>query len=183
MAVKMNWFGLAGGALTLAVVIISLFTPWWQLTAGDNLITASLSPFTTGFSILGTSFTIPLIWASNLAVIFSLTAAGIIMLIYSAVPTKPYSKQLLSFAYNKPLFSIVAFVVLLFAMTVIIRTLLNLNIPLSGSSTSSLPTALTQGVTVSVRISTGFEWPFWLGVAATGLCIAARLYHRKIANA
>jgi hypothetical protein len=182
MAAKMNYFGLAGGALTIVLVVISLFAPWWKLTAGDNFITTSLSPFTTDLTILGTAITFPIIWASNLAIIFSLIAAGIIMIIYSAAPTKPYAKQLLNFSYNKPVYSVVAFVILLFAMTLIFQLLLNLNIPLAGTTTSTLPKGMTQGVTVSVMVSAAFEWPFWLGAAASGLCIAAKLYHRKIAK-
>jgi hypothetical protein len=190
MATKMNYFGLVGGALTIIVVAISLFAPWWKLTAGpyypfsssDYLITTALSPFTTNLTILGTAITFPIIWASNLAIIFSLVAAGIIMIIYSAAPTKPYAKQLLDFSYNKPLFSVIAFVILLFAMTLIFQLLLNLNIPFTGTTTSTLPRGMTQGITVSVMVSAAFEWPFWLAAAASGLCIAAKLYHRKIAK-
>lgn len=182
MTTKLNWFGLAGGALTIIVVVISLFAPWWKLTAGDNFITTSPSPFTTNLTILGTTVTFPIIWASNLAIIFSLVAAGIIMIIYSAAPTKSYAKQLLDFSYNKPLFSVIAFVILLFAMTLIFQLLLNLNIPLAGTTTSTLPRGMTQGVTVSIMVSAAFEWPFWLAVVAAGLCVAARLYHRKIAK-
>jgi len=183
MSTKINYFGVAGGALTIAVVAISLFYPWWQLTAGDNFLTATLSPFTTGLILFGTTFNIPLIGAANIAVALSLAIAGVIMLIYSFVPTKPYAKQLLGFSYKTPLFSVIFFVLLLVAMTLIMQTLLNLNVPLSGSTTSTLPKGLTQGVNVSVLISTQFLWPFYLATVASGLCIAAKLYHRKIANA
>ena len=182
MTIKLNWFGLTGGALTIILVVISLFAPWWKLTAGDNFITTSLSPFTTNLTILGTAVTFPIIWASNLAIIFSLVAAGIIMIIYSAAPTKSYAKQLLDFSYNKPLFSVIAFVILLFAMTLIFQLLLNLNIPLNGTTTSTLPRGMTQGINVSINVSAAFQWPFWLGATASGLCIAAKIYHRKIAK-
>jgi hypothetical protein len=190
MTAKMNYFGLVGGALTIILVVISLFAPWWKLTAGpyypfsssDYLITTALSPFTTDLTIIGTAITFPIIWASNLAIIFSLVAAGIIMIIYSAFPTKPYAKQLLDFSYNKPLFSVIAFIILLFAMTLIFQLLLNLNIPLNGTTTSSLPRGMTQGINVSINVSAAFQWPVWLGATASGLCIAAKLYHRKIAK-
>ena len=182
MTTKLNWFGLAGGALTIALVAISLFTPWWQLTAGENIAQVNISPFTIGFSLFGTAFTIPLIGALNLASILSFAIAGIVMLIYSVIPTKPYSKYLLGFAYYKPLATLIFFVVVLFGLTAVMQALVNLNIPLAGTATSTLPTSMTPGITISVLVSTGFLWPFWLAAVASGLCIAARLYHRKIAN-
>lgn len=181
MTPKLNWFGLAGGALTIALVAVSLFTPWWQLTAGENLVQANISPFNMGFSLFGTAFTIPLIWALNLTSILTFAIAGIVMLIYSVLPTKPYAKHLLGFSYYKPLASLLFFVVILFGLTAVMQAIVNLNIPLSGSTTSTLPTTMTQGVTVSVMVSTAFQWPFWLATVAAGLCIVARLYHRKIA--
>jgi hypothetical protein len=180
MKTRINWFGLTGGALTIVVIVISFFSPWWKFTVGDNLANASASPFNTGFSVFGTAFTIPLIWALNVASILTLAAAGIVMLIYSVVPAKAYSKHLLGFAYKKPLFSVLFFVVVLFALTVIVQSLFSFTVPLSGSTTTTLPASMTQGATVSILVSTGFQWPFFLAAIAAGFCIAARLYHPKI---
>jgi hypothetical protein len=38
---------------------------------------------------------------------------------------------------------------------------------------------MTYGVTIAVLISAEFQWPFWLAAVAAGLCIAARLYHKR----
>jgi hypothetical protein len=179
MQLRINWFGLAGGVTTIVVIIVSLFYPWWQLTVGDNLIRANASPLNTNFDVLGTTFTMPLIWAVNVVSLLTLIVSAITMLIYSLAPAKSYSKQLLDFAYKKPIFMLVSFVIILVALTVLLQVILNFNFPLAGTATSTLPIPFIQGITIGVLISTGFQWPFWLAAVAAGLCIAARIYHKR----
>ena len=99
---KINWFGLVGGILILVVLAVSIYFPWWQLIIGENLLKVNASPVNTNFGLLGTQFTVPIIWALNIGSILTFLTSGIIMLIYSLVPTRSYSKDLLSFAYKKP---------------------------------------------------------------------------------
>ena len=179
---NINWFALAAGILTLIVLVISLYVPWWQLTIGDNLMKVNASPVNTNFGLLGAQFTIPIIWALNLVSILTLTASGLIMLLYSFIPTRSYSKQLLGFAYKKPLFSVIAFVAGLLVITSI-AGLLGISIPLMGSTTLILPTNLTMGVSISAFVSGSFQLPFWLAIVAAVLCIVARLYHGRVAEA
>ena len=176
---KINWFALAAGVITLIVLVISLYVPWWQLTIGDNLMKVNASPVNTNFGLLGAQFTIPLIWALNLVSILTFTASGLVMLLYSFIPTKSYSKQLLGFSYKKPLFSVITFVAGLL-VTTSIAGLLGVSIPLMGSTTLMLPTDLTMGVSISALVSGSFQLPFWLAIVAVVLCIAARLYHGHI---
>jgi hypothetical protein len=183
MKANLNWFGLVGGALTIVVVVVSLFSPWWQLTIGDNFVQANASPVNTNFSFLGTSFTIPFIWALNIVSLLSLILSGAVMLVYSVMPAKPYSKHLLGFAYRKPLYTLIFFIGGLFAIALILQGVLGFSVPLMGSTTVTLPQALTSSVTISVLLSAGFQYPFWLAIVAAGLCIAARLYHKKVAAA
>jgi hypothetical protein len=178
---KFNWFGLAGGITTLLVIAASMVYPWWQLTVGDDLMKINASPVNTNFGFLDTSFTIPFIWALNIVSILTLLASGIAMLIYSLIPRKSYSKHLLGFGYKKPLFTVLFFVISLVVITMILQAVLSLNVPLMGSTTSTLPIPFVSGVTLSVLLSAGFQWSFWLAVVAAALCIAARLYHRKVA--
>jgi hypothetical protein len=180
---KFNWFGLAGGAITLVVIAVSLFYPWWQLTVGDDLLKVNASPVNTNFGVLDTSFTIPFILALNIVSLLTLLASGIAMIVYSIIPRKSYSKHLLGFGYKKPLFTVLFFVIGLVVTTVILQAVLSLNVPLMGSTTSTLPIPFVSGVTLSVLLSAGFQWSFWLAVVAAALCIAARLYHRKVAPA
>ena len=184
---KINWFGIAGGSGTIALIVISLFVPWWifrvgsGLTPGKGLIEASVSPLNTNFAAVGSdSFTVPLIWAFNLSMMLTFAAGGIIMLIYSVLPMKPYSKKLLDFSYKKPFYAVAFFVASLFAITLLAQGLLGFSVPLAGSSNVQLPQAMTAGASISVLVSADFLWPFWMGIIVAGLCIAAKLYHRKI---
>jgi hypothetical protein len=182
MGLRINWLGLAAGIITLIMLAISLYLPWWQLTIGENLIKINASPVYTNFGLLGAQFTIPLIWALNLITILTFTACGVVMLVYSLLPTKPYAKQLLGFSYRKPLYTVVGFTVVL-AIIVLIAGHFGLSIPLMGSATFTLPGSLTQGATVSALLSGNFQLPFWLAIVAAALCIAARLYHSRVAKA
>lgn len=176
---KINWFGLTAGILTLIVLAVSLYSPWWQLTVGDNLMKVNASPVNTNFGLMGAQFTIPLIWALNISSILSFTASGIIMLFYSLAPTKSYSKHLLGFSYKKPLYSLITFVAGLLVITSI-AGLFGLNIPLIGSATLMLPSQFTMGIGINALVSGKFLLPFWIGIGAAILCLAARLYHMRI---
>lgn len=177
---KINWFGIAGGVLTLVVIVVSLYYPWWQLTIGESMMKVNASPMNTNFGLLGTQFTIPIIWALNIGSILTFLISGIIMLIYSVIPTRSYSKELLDFAYKKPLYSVVFSVVGLLIITLIAQASLGISIPLMGTATIILPSAFTMGVNISVLVSAAFQWPLWLAITAAALCISARIYHRKL---
>lgn len=180
---KFNWFGLAGGVTTLLVIAASMFYPWWQLTVGDDLMKINASPVNTNFGVLDTTFTIPFIWALNIVSLLSLLASGIAMIVYSIIPRKSYSKHLLGFGYKKPLFTVLFFVIGLVVITMILQAVLSIKVPLMGSTTSTLPIPFVSGITLSVLLSAGFQWSFWLAVVAAALCIAARLYHKRVATA
>jgi hypothetical protein len=179
---KINWFGFVGGALTILMIVVSMFYPWWQLTVGDDLIKINASPVNTNFGFLDASFTIPFIWALNVIGLLTLLLSGVAMLIYSVMPTKSFAKPLLDFGYKKPLFTFLFFVIGLVAVTMILQAILDFNLPLMGSATNTLPIPFASGVTISVFLSAGFQWSFWLAVVAAALCIAARLYHKKVAT-
>jgi hypothetical protein len=176
---QINWFGLAGGIVTIILVIASLMVaPWWQLGIGQGLGQANLSPLNFSFSLLGTPVTIPLIWFLNVACTLSLIASAIAILIYSVIPTRHFSEHLLGFAYNKPLITVIIFLASLFVVTYLAGTMFQASIPLAGSTNLTLE---SSEATVNVLVTTGFTWVFWLGIIATTLCIVARIYHGRIA--
>jgi hypothetical protein len=182
MPLRINWVGLAGGVATMMLVAVSLFYPWWQLRVGDGLVMANVSPLNTSFRVLGTSFTMPLVWAMNIASMLTFLVSGITMIIYSLLPAKSYSKTLLGFAYKKPLYTLLTFVIFLFASTLAVQMLLHFSVPLVGSTNNAFPIPLIKGTTISVFISAEFQWPFWLAIVAAGLCIAARFYHKRVVS-
>ena len=180
MHLSFNWLGLAGGATTIVVAAVSLFFPWWQLRIGDGLVTANFSPLNTSFDMLGQSATMPLFWAINIAGLLTFLLSGTTMIIYSVAPRKSYSKTLLDFAYKKPFYTVLTFAIILFASTFLAQALFNFHVPLAGSTDSTFPIPLVQGTTISMSISTGFQLPFWLAIIAAGLCIGARIYHKRV---
>ena len=177
---KINWFALIGGSLLLLLLPLSFYFPWWQLTIGESLLEANVSPINTNFGFLTTHFTIPVIWALNITSILIFIASGIVMLIYSIRPTKSYSKDLLSFAYRKPLYAVVLCIVGLLITIFTIQAILDINIPLIGTGTLDVPSGFTRGINISIIMSSGFQWPFWLAIVAAVLCIVARIYHIRI---
>ena len=179
---RINWFGLAAGIITLIVLAVSLFVPWWQLTIGDKLLQVNASPLNTNFGLLDLHFTIPLLWAWNLVSVLLFAAAGIVMLFYSIFPTRSYSKELLGFSYKKPLYILISFFVGLLVM-VAIAGAIGFSVPVVGASNIALPSQfMPTGLSVSALVSAGFQLPFYLAIVAAALCIVARLYHRRVAQ-
>ncbi|MFB3888230.1 MAG: hypothetical protein ACE14S_01985 [Candidatus Bathyarchaeia archaeon] len=182
MQKRVNWLGLAGGAATLSLVVVSVFVPWWILKLGDPqhaLVEANVSPVNTHLEGLGDSFTTPLLWAVNIAGALSLAAGGIVMLVYSVLPAKPYSRRLLGFSYRKPLYLVAFFVASLFLLALIANGF-GYNLPLTGSANVQLPKSMTPGATISALVTADFQWSFWLAIATAGLCLAARVYHKRV---
>ena len=180
MQAKINWFGLSGATATLVLIAVSMFVPWWQLRVGDALIAANVSPLYTNFNLMGNSFTVPALLAVNLSCILLSLIGGILMLVYSVRPTKPYAKTLLNFSFGTPLFFIIIFAVALLALTFIIQAMFSLSFPLMGAANVQLPSNATEGMNVSVQLVAEFLWPFYLAVASAVLCVGARLYHKRI---
>ncbi len=180
MQLRINWVGIAGGVTTIVVAVSSLFYPWWQLRVGNGLFTLNASPLNTSLNVLGKSAIMPLFWAVNIVGLLTFLVSGITMIIYSLIPTKSYSKTLLDYAYKKPLYTLLTFTIFLFAPTLLAQELLNFSIPLSGSMNSTFPIPLIQGTRLSIYISTGFQLSFWLAIVAAGLCIGARIYHKRV---
>ena len=178
---KINWFGFAGGVLTILVIVVSLVYPWWQLSVGDDLMTINASPVNTNFGFLGTGFSIPFIWALNVIGLLSLLLSGVAMIIYSIMPAKSFAKPLLDFGYKKPLFTFLFFIIGLFVVTVFLQNVFSINLPLMGTATSTVPIPFASGTSLTLLLSAGFQWSFWLAAVAAGLCIVARLYHKKVA--
>jgi len=188
---SVNWFALVGGVLTLVLTVASMFAPWWQITLGRTLATVGFSPVSLSTNIIGYSVALPIVQAISWMFIVLLISAGIVLIVYSIMPTKPYSKRLLGFAYKKPLGTLVAFVVLMLLLTnagTILGMMAgssnlsgaDLNVPWIGAKTLHLPSSMAQGTILGIAISAEIEWTFWLAVTVASLCVAARLYHKKL---
>ncbi|MCW4019498.1 MAG: hypothetical protein NWF00_12615 [Candidatus Bathyarchaeota archaeon] len=182
MDTKFNWVGVAGGAATLALIVVSWFVPWWRLTMGSPaFIEANFSPVNLNFAFFGSALTIPLIWAMNIAILLFLASGGIIMLIYSVMPNKPYSQRLLGFSYNKPLLAVLFFILEILALVILANGVVGFSVPMMGSVIVSRPPSMAAGANISVEVLTAFGWPFYFAIVVSAICIGARLFHRRIA--
>jgi hypothetical protein len=180
---KINALALAAGVTTLVLIAASYFIPWWQLTVGNPaLATVNFSPLNMNFALFNNIMTIPLIWALNISCLLALLAGGLILIIYSVVPTKPYASKLLGYGYKQPLLAVILFIIEIVGLTLSVKAFTGLDFPLIGAGVVGLPSVLAPGGTsISVDISAAFLWPFYLAIAVTVLCVAARLYHSKVA--
>ena len=188
---SVNWFALFGGVLTLVLTVASMFVPWWQITVGRTLAKVSFSPVSLSTNVIGYNIAIPIIMTISWMFTVLLVSAGVVLIIYSIMPMKPYSKRLLGFAYKKPLGTLIAFIVLMLLLTnagTMFGTMprssslsgADLNVPWVGAKTLHLPSSMAQGTILGIAISAEIEWTFWLAVIVAGLCVAARLYHKKL---
>jgi hypothetical protein len=182
---KINALALAAGVTTLVLIAASYFIPWWQLTVGNPaLATVNLSPLNMNFELFNSVLTIPLIWALNISCLLALLAGGLILIIYSVVPTKPYASKLLGYGYKQPLLAVVLFVIEVVGLTLSVKAFTGFEFPLLGAGAVSLPSGLVPGnISIIVAVSAAFLWPFYLAIAVTVLCVATRLYYRKVAIA
>ena len=106
------------------------------------------------------------------------------MLIYAAFPMKSYAKPLLGFGYKKPLYALILFIVELAVLYFSATVLTGISFPLAGSGALTLPSSIAPGgVSISVVVSSAFGWTFYLAIVVAALCIAARVYHHKVAAA
>jgi hypothetical protein len=182
MTAKINELALIAGAATILLIAISLFVPWWQFTVGDPAVaTVKISPVYVDLSLFGDSLMSPLVWALAIGSALTLIFGGVVMLIYAVRPNRSYSKKLLGFGYKKPLYAVVIFIAALLSINLGMQSFAGVSFPLQGSGTIALPEGMLPGnANLSASVSAGFGWTFYFAIAVAVLCIAARVYHRKI---
>jgi hypothetical protein len=183
-----NWLGVAGSISIFLLIAVSLFVPWWQVTVGSPNTAFgkfSVSPLNMNVNFMGQSFTVPLMIVINVSVILALLAASIAMLIYAVNPTKAYAKRLLGFSYRKPLYALIIFIVGLVATILLVKSVVGLDVPFVGSfnvdTSGSFFQSILGGISITnMWLTASFQWPFYLAIVAVALCIAARLYNKKV---
>jgi hypothetical protein len=146
---------------------------------GDGIMKINASPMNTNFGLFDTHFIVPLIYALNISSVLTFACSGTIMLIYAIAPIKPYTKELLKFAWKKPLYSVITNIIGLTLIAVITRITLGIKIPLIGTSTTTLPAQYTGNAAITVQLTAAFQWPLYLAITAAALCIIAKIYHDK----
>jgi len=174
-----NWPGLTCAVAATALVLLSFLyaSPWWQVEVGDDVARANLSPLDYNANLLGTSVEMPIIWFVNLGCKLTFIACAVAFFVYSVNTRKSYSKNLLNFAYKKPIIIFILFVVMLVVASYIARSFIGVGVPLYGTST---PRMSVGEVTADIPISTSFTWVFWLAATTTVLALVAKIYDWKV---
>jgi uncharacterized BrkB/YihY/UPF0761 family membrane protein len=156
-----------------------VYHPWWQLIVGDGIMKINASPMNTHFGLFDTHFVIPLIYALNISSILTFTCSGTIMLIYSFIPTKQHAKELLKFAWKKPLYSVITNIACLTMIITLANIVFGLKLPIIGTAITTLPPQYTGNAHIAVNVTAAFQWPLYLAITAATLCIIAKIYHNK----
>lgn len=177
---KINWLGIASGvtATILLVVSVAYAAPWWQLSIAEGLGRVDVSPLDINAQLLGIHVEIPILWYLTLSGKLILLATIVALFAYSIFPEKKYAKNLLGYGYKRPLIMVIVLIVILIILTALVGLILPIKVPFLGTETTTLT---FEGAKVSISISAGFTWVFWLAIITAALAIAARLYHGKIA--
>jgi len=179
---KINWPGLLCAA-SLALLLYLSFAykaPWWQLRIGDGLGRVAASPLDVDIELMGVTIDVPILWYLNLGSKITLLIVVATLLFYLINPNGKYSKKLLDASYKKPIYMVGAMILLSVISKPLFGSILPLNIPIVGTSTTVIS---TQGVTLAVPITASFTWVFWLAISGAGLALATRIYHdRSIAR-
>ncbi|MCJ7633909.1 hypothetical protein MUP77_16175 [Candidatus Bathyarchaeota archaeon] len=189
---NVKWIGLASGFMLVAVILLSLFNPWWQLKVGEFGY-ANFSPLNTVFSFLGITFLVPLLNAVSISCLLLLSISAALMIVYSVRPNKSYSKQLLYWSYKTPLSILITFAVSIVVLSLLVSFIakqyanIDFTLPIMGTSVIPVPSELLgqlSRVQIGLAVSGAFQWTFFLAVAAAVLCLATRIsYGKAIANA
>ena len=184
---NVQWIGLGSGILLIAVIPLSLYTPWWQLRIGDFGY-ANFSLLHTNFNLLGITFLIPLLAAINISCLLLLSISAALMIAFSINPTREYSKQFFYWSYKKPLVILIIFIGGIVALSQLVSFVANqyaqidLTLPIIGTSVIQVPSELLgelSGVQIDIAVSGAFQWTFYLAIATAVLCIATRFFYSK----
>ncbi|MEM2093564.1 MAG: hypothetical protein QXE16_04700, partial [Candidatus Bathyarchaeia archaeon] len=88
---------------------------------------------------------------------------------------------LLCFAYKKPLYAVIFFLVGIIAVTLILNLMFSVNMPIHGTAQARLSDP-SRGASIEIPVTTSLQWPFWFAIITAALCVAARLYHKKLST-
>ena len=182
MSKQIDYLALAAGILSIVLIAVSWVVPWWQFIVGSPAIaTVNFSPVNFNFALFNTMLTVPIIWALNIAALLTLLAGGIAMILYSVMPTKSYAEKIFGFGYKKPFYALLLFLIELGILYGSATILTGFSFPLMGASVLTLPSSIAPGgISVSVAVSAGFGWTFYLAIAVVVLCIMARIFRGKV---
>ncbi len=181
---RINWFGVTAGILMLMLPFLG---PWWRLRVGDGLAEIATSPFHISGSMMGKAISISsLVSYIVLATKITVLIAGVFMLLASLLPDRWWSRRLFKFGRMKVFWMVIGLVVMLVVAAAIANKVLpgflpagvQLSIPyVSGSTNVVVDMGDAQAI---FPLSMGLGGAFIAAIVTAALCIAARIYNRRL---
>jgi len=175
---KVNWLGFPFAASLMALLYLSFAykAPWWQLRIADGIGYVAVSPLDVDIMLMGVTIDVPIVWYLTLGAKLTLVLVAAILLFYLINPGGTHSKKLLDGIYKKPVYMVIGMVLVSTISKLVYGSILPFKIPVVGTSTTVIS---SQGVSLSVPITTTFTWVFWLAISSACLALATRIYHSK----
>ena len=191
---RINWPGVIAGALTIALPFLGT---WWRITFGMDALTVKLSPFGVetsifGASIFGEAISSPLLWWFLLGLKLGVVYLGVLLLMGSVLSVSnrhaAIAELFVRFSARKLLWLVVAFVAMLFIVTVfanMFSEILELSFfqlrlpPLMVIGEGEVSAGL-EVMRLSSKIYMGFTREFAVAVLAVALGIVSRIYQKKL---
>lgn len=177
---KINPIGIAGSILLLVTLYLSIFYRcyWWEMTVGEGAGFLGVSALNYEVKILGTHVRAEILYFINLATQLLFVESAIAMFIYSLMPNRKFSENLMKFAYLKPIIILSFFIAsLLMLLIPLPATLISKILPIVGEEVVSVN---VMNISLDIPLRAGFTAAFWLTVTASLLCALAPMYHKEI---
>ncbi len=177
---KINPIGIAGSMLLLITLYLSVFYGcyWWEMTVGEGAGFLGVSALNYEVNILGTPVRAEILYFINMIAQLLFVESAITMFIYSLLPSRGFSENLMKFAYLKPMITLLFFIIsLLMLLIPLPATLLNKTLPIIGEEIISVN---IMNISLNIPLRAGFTITFWLTVIASLLCALAPVYHKEM---
>lgn len=177
---KINPIGIAGSTLLFIALSLSIFYRcyWWEMTVGDGAGFLGFSALNYEVNILGTPVRAVILYFINMVAQLVFVESAVAMFIYSLMPNRRFSENLMKFAYSKPIITLLFFIISLIMLLIPLpATLMNKTLPIVGEEIVSVS---IMNVSLDIPLRAGFTITFWLTVTASLLCALAPIYHKEI---
>ncbi|KXB07670.1 hypothetical protein AKJ51_00560 [candidate division MSBL1 archaeon SCGC-AAA382A20] len=188
--VLVNWFGIAGGVLMLALPFLGA---WWTAAAGDGVITVSFSPFFYRFTVIGETLTSTLVNYMILAAKLTVLVGGVFLILGSVFSFKWWGRKLVRWGCLKVMWMAVLLVVSLFLGSLLFNRFLDSilanftggEVPLEFSlpyliGKGQAIADVQQGITLKAPIQMRFTPAFIIAILTAALGIGAKIYNSKV---
>lgn len=176
---RINTLGILSALLFFYISLSN--KPWWTITGGlngEHSFSAEISPFTFEAQILGKPLTLPIMPYLILASKLTMLLAAATILTGSFLPTKPWSKPLMSI--RGALLPIIFPIGISIGLQMV-RSYTGMDIPIVGNFTLNYSISHDhQSISTHTPSTTALTPEYWIALAAGAIAVLARILQSKI---